>query len=97
MVVGRWYPAAMQCASQRLRSQRSRSATLRAMHAASDASIARAAGWMGGWLTLMVVIAVAGREAARELSVFQVMLLRSTLGMAMLWPLVRAAGGLRNR
>jgi drug/metabolite transporter (DMT)-like permease len=28
------------------------------------------------------------------LSVFQIMLLRSTLGMAMLWPLVRAAGGL---
>jgi drug/metabolite transporter (DMT)-like permease len=58
------------------------------------ASIARAAGWMAGWLTLMVVIAVAGREAARELSVFQIMLLRSTLGMVMLWPLVRAAGGL---
>ena len=49
---------------------------------------------MAGWLTLMVVIAVAGREAARELSVFQIMLLRSTLGMAMLWPLVRVAGGL---
>jgi drug/metabolite transporter (DMT)-like permease len=49
---------------------------------------------MAGWLTLMVVIAVAGREAARELSVFQIMLLRSTLGMAMLWPLVHAAGGL---
>lgn len=64
------------------------------MQPAPDASIARAAGWMAGWLTLMVVIAVAGREAARELSVFQVMLLRSTLGMAMLWPLVRAAGGL---
>ncbi|MFY7856800.1 MAG: DMT family transporter [Rubrivivax sp.] len=59
------------------------------------ASIPRAALWMSGWLTLMVVIAVAGREAARELSVFQVMLLRSTLGMAMLWPLVHAAGGLR--
>ncbi|MEK8050067.1 DMT family transporter [Ideonella sp. DXS22W] len=58
------------------------------------ASIARAAAWMAGWLTLMVVIALAGREAARELSVFQIMLLRSTLGMAMLWPLVRAAGGL---
>lgn len=56
--------------------------------------MARAAAWMAGWLTLMVVIAVAGREAARELSVFQIMLLRSTLGMAMLWPLVRAAGGL---
>ena len=54
----------------------------------------RAAGWMAGWLTLMVVIAVAGREAANELSVFQIMLLRSTLGMLMLWPLVRAAGGL---
>lgn len=54
--------------------------------------IARAAVWMAGWLTLMVVIAVAGREAARELSVFQIMLLRSTLGMVMLWPLVRAAG-----
>jgi drug/metabolite transporter (DMT)-like permease len=64
------------------------------MPAAADASIARAAGWMAGWLTLMVVIAVAGREAARELSVFQIMLLRSTLGMAMLWPLVHAAGGL---
>ncbi len=64
------------------------------MHAAPHASIARAAAWMAGWLTLMVVIAVAGREAARELSVFQIMLMRSTLGMAMLWPLVRAAGGL---
>lgn len=64
------------------------------MSATVPASIARAAAWMAGWLTLMVVIAVAGREAARELSVFQVMLLRSTIGMAMLWPLVRAAGGL---
>jgi drug/metabolite transporter (DMT)-like permease len=60
----------------------------------SVSPIVRAAGWMSGWLALMVVIAVAGREAARELSVFQIMLLRSTLGMAMLWPLVRAAGGL---
>ena len=64
------------------------------MQASPNASIPRAAGWMAGWLTLMVVIAVAGREAARELSVFQLMLLRSTLGMVMLWPLVHAAGGL---
>ena len=49
---------------------------------------------MMGWLTLMVVIAVAGREAARDLSVFQIMLLRSVLGMVMLWPLVQATGGL---
>ncbi|GAB4037859.1 MAG: DMT family transporter [Rubrivivax sp.] len=64
------------------------------MTSATEPSIPRAAGWMAGWLTLMVVIAVAGREASRELSVFQVMLLRSTLGLLMLWPLVRAAGGL---
>ena len=64
------------------------------MQPRSDASIARAAAWMSGWLTLMIVIAVAGREAARELPVFQIMLLRSTLGMAMLWPLVYASGGL---
>jgi drug/metabolite transporter (DMT)-like permease len=57
-------------------------------------SIPRAALWMSGWLTLMVVIAVAGREAMRELSVFQVMLMRSTLGLLMLWPLLHAAGGL---
>jgi drug/metabolite transporter (DMT)-like permease len=49
---------------------------------------------MAGWLTLMVVIAVAGREATRELSVFQIMLMRSVLGMGLLWPLVHAAGGL---
>lgn len=64
------------------------------MHSTPTPSITRAAAWMAGWLTLMVVIAVAGREATRELSVFQIMLLRSIIGMAMLWPLVRAAGGL---
>jgi drug/metabolite transporter (DMT)-like permease len=64
------------------------------MQSRFDTPLARAAAWMAGWLTLMVVIAVAGREAGRELSVFQIMLLRSTLGLVMLWPLVRAAGGL---
>ncbi len=57
--------------------------------------ITRAAFWMAGWLLLMVVIAVAGREATRELTVFQVMLMRSVLGIAMLWPLIHRAGGLR--
>lgn len=56
-------------------------------------SNAKAAAWMAGWLTLMLVIAVAGREATRELSVFQVMELRSLIGLLLLWPLVRAAGG----
>ena len=36
-------------------------------------SVSRAATWMAGWLTLMLVMAVAGREATRALSVFQVM------------------------
>jgi drug/metabolite transporter (DMT)-like permease len=50
--------------------------------------------WMSGWLALMVIIAVAGREALRDMSVFQLMELRSVIGMLMLWPLVRTAGGL---
>ena len=64
------------------------------MQANTPPSIPHAAAWMAGWLTLMVVIAVAGREATRELSVFQIMLMRSVLGMVLLWPLVHAAGGL---
>jgi drug/metabolite transporter (DMT)-like permease len=57
------------------------------------AALRPAALWMGGWLLLMVVIAVAGREAMRELSVFQVLELRSLIGLLMLWPLLRASGG----
>lgn len=57
-------------------------------------SLRLAALWVGGWLLLMVVITVAGREAMRELSVFQLLFLRSVLGLAMLWPLVQRAGGL---
>lgn len=48
---------------------------------------------MAGWLSLMVVIAVAGRQASRELAVFQIMLLRSTIGLVMLYPLIHAHGG----
>lgn len=55
--------------------------------------MSRAAGWMAGWLSLMVVIAVAGREATRELAVFQIMVMRSLIGLVMLYPLVHAAGG----
>lgn len=57
--------------------------------------ITRAAFWMAGWLLLMVVIAVAGREATRELTVFQVMLMRSLIGLVMIWPLIHRAGSLR--
>jgi drug/metabolite transporter (DMT)-like permease len=52
-----------------------------------------AAYWMSGWLSLMLIMAVAGREAARELNVFEIMEGRSTLGFFLLYPLIRRAGG----
>jgi drug/metabolite transporter (DMT)-like permease len=54
-----------------------------------------AALWMAGWLSLMLIITVAGREAAREINVFQLMEMRSILGFLLLYPLIRAAGGFR--
>ena len=39
-----------------------------------------AALWMAGWLCLMLMVTVAGREALREINVFQVMELRSLIG-----------------
>jgi drug/metabolite transporter (DMT)-like permease len=52
-----------------------------------------AALWMAGWLALMLIVAVAGREGLRELNVFQLMELRSILGLVMLYPLIRLSGG----
>ncbi len=48
---------------------------------------------MAGWLALMLIVAIAGRETTRELNVFQVMEVRSVLGFFMLYPLVRINGG----
>ncbi|HYW62432.1 MAG TPA: DMT family transporter [Bradyrhizobium sp.] len=48
---------------------------------------------MAGWLTLMLIVAVAGRETTRELNVFQIMEVRSVLGFLMLYPLLHASGG----
>src|SRR3954447_21132325 len=48
---------------------------------------------MAGWLTLMLIVAVAGRETTRELNVFQIMEVRSVLGFFMLYPLVHISGG----
>ena len=42
----------------------------------------------------MLIIAIAGREAAREINVFQLMEMRSILGFLMLYPLIRAAADL---
>jgi drug/metabolite transporter (DMT)-like permease len=53
----------------------------------------KAALWMAGWLSLMLIVAVAGRETTRELNVFQIMEVRSMLGFLMLYPLVRLGGG----
>jgi drug/metabolite transporter (DMT)-like permease len=52
-----------------------------------------AALWMAGWLSLMLMVTVAGREALREINVFQVMELRSLIGFALLYPLIRRNGG----
>ena len=48
---------------------------------------------MAGWLSLMLVLAVAAREATHELNVFQIMEMRSILGLFMLYPLIRVYGG----
>lgn len=59
-------------------------------------SNAKAASWMAGWLTLMLVLLVAGREATRELSVFQIMEMRSVIGLFLLYPLIHRNGGLAS-
>lgn len=48
---------------------------------------------MAGWLALMLIMSVGARETTRELSVFQIMELRSMIGFVLLYPLVRSAGG----
>ena len=48
---------------------------------------------MAGWLALMLIITVAGRETTRELNVFQIMEVRSVLGFCMLYPLIHMNGG----
>jgi drug/metabolite transporter (DMT)-like permease len=53
----------------------------------------KAALWMAGWLSLMLVMAVAGRETARQLNVFQIIEVRSILGFFLLYPIIRAQGG----
>jgi drug/metabolite transporter (DMT)-like permease len=48
---------------------------------------------MAGWLSLTLIMAVAGREAARVLNVFQIMEVRSLIGFVLLYPMIRRAGG----
>ncbi len=58
--------------------------------------IFKAAFWMAGWLACMVVMTVAGRETTHELDIFQVMLMRSLIGLVLLSPLIHLNGGLRS-
>jgi drug/metabolite transporter (DMT)-like permease len=61
----------------------------------SHRSTILAALWMTGWLTAMVLLAVAAREAGKLLHVFQIMEVRSLLGIVLFLPMIAAAGGLR--
>jgi len=60
----------------------------------NTASKPMAALWMTGWLSLTLVMAVAGREALRELNVFELMEVRSLIGFLLLSPIIYRAGGL---
>lgn len=51
--------------------------------------------WMSGWLAAMVLIAIAAREAGKLLHVFQIMEIRSLVGILLFLPMVAAAGGVR--
>jgi len=50
---------------------------------------------MTGWLAAMVLLAVAARQAGNVLHVFQIMELRSLLGLVLFAPMIAAAGGVR--
>lgn len=51
---------------------------------------------MAGWLTLMLIMPVAAREAARDIDLIQVMEMRSVIGFLMLYPLIHFSGGLAS-
>ncbi len=51
--------------------------------------------WMGGSITCFLVMSVAGRAASKDIQVFQLLELRTVIGLFMLYPLIHASGGLR--
>lgn len=51
---------------------------------------------MAGWLALMLVMAVAGRETTRDLNVFQIMEVRSVIGFMLLLPIIYRSGGFKT-
>ena len=57
----------------------------------------KAALWMAGWLAATLAMTVAGREVGRDVPIFVLMLLRSTIAVAVLTPFVLATGGFTGR
>lgn len=58
-------------------------------------SHAKAALWMAGSIASFLTMSVAGRVLTPHFGVFQILEMRSVLGLVMLMPLVHAAGGLK--
>ncbi len=63
----------------------------------SQQKVGQAGVWMAGWLTATLGMTIAGRQLAQEVSVFEVMLLRSLIATLILTPIVMLNGGLRDR
>ena len=61
----------------------------------SDRATLKAAFWMACALACILLMTWSGRESASRLHVFQVMEMRSLLGLVLLYPLIRRAGGFR--
>lgn len=49
--------------------------------------------WMAGSITCFLVMSIAGRAASKEIHVFQLLELRTVIGLLMLYPLIHYAGG----
>ncbi|MFO1305050.1 MAG: DMT family transporter [Burkholderiales bacterium] len=61
----------------------------------SHRSILLAALWMSGWLASMVTLAIAARFAGRYLHTFEIIEIRSLIGILIFMPMVASAGGWR--
>ncbi len=53
----------------------------------------KAAFWMAGWIATMLMLLVAGRKTTSELNLFQILEIRTSIGLLILYPLIRANGG----
>lgn len=59
--------------------------------------IGTAAFWMSGWLLATLGMSVAGRELAKVVTVYEIMMLRCIFAMVILTPIVMLNGGLAGR